>query len=248
MLELINGCFFLEERKILNNISLSLSPGECVVIWGLNGVGKSSLLDILSGWRTLGSSQGEVLLNQKNMRDWAPKERAGILAYLAQSQEVLFDDSVRELLKILDPLELLIERLAGDFKIFNLLDRNFYSLSGGEKMKVALLRVILQLRVFNQDLKGAYLLLDEPLAHLDQIYQQEFLSNLLKLKQEGLGILIVLHDLNLAWKYADRFLIYFNGQLHECENKNEDKDKEGLVKKIKDFYGVDLKQERAWSF
>lgn len=219
-------------------------------------MGKSSFLDVLSGFIKLEKNKGEVLLNKKNILNWDVKKKSEYLAYLSQSQDVLFDELVRELLKVVDPEEKLIESLGKEFNVLNLLDRNFHSLSGGEKARVSLLRVILQLKIsrdqkdLKKDLSGRYLLLDEPLAHLDQIYQKDFLSCLLKLKQEGLGILIAMHDLNLAWNYADRLLIYFDGNLHECENKNIEKDKaqEGLINKIKDFYGVSLKQEVSWSF
>ena len=122
MLELIDGCFFLEDKKILDHCSFALSPGECAVIWGLNGVGKSSFLDVLSGFIKLEADAGQVLLNKKNSLDWEIKKKSEYLAYLSQSQMVLFDDSVRDLLKILDPLEQLIDSLARDFNILNLLE------------------------------------------------------------------------------------------------------------------------------
>ncbi len=246
-LSLINALVKIGGRHLLDHIYLDLNPGECVVIWGLNGVGKSSLLDVLSGWR--GLDQGAVFLNGENIKNLTIKTRANYLAYLTQESKVLFDDQVLELLKIFKVDLKIINHWAEILKVKNLLNRSFQSLSGGEKSKIFILKKILQLiklsklsKLNQENLRGSYLLLDEPMAHLDQLYQQEFLEVLLKLKQQGLGVLLVMHDLNQAWSCADRFFIYFQGCLYFC------KDEQALFKNFKDFYQKDLSRGEGFVF
>ncbi len=214
-------------REILNQVSLEICSGECMVLWGLNGAGKSSLLDILSGWRVPDS--GNIFLEEKLLSQWKSLERASRVAYLAQYHEIYFDASVLELLENKNNvLKLKFEQLLNIFNLNNsdLLTRRLGSLSGGEKAKIALLRALLQLEISLEEslerfYEGRYLLLDEPLAHLDMAYQKDLYRYLMGFKQQGLGLIMIIHDLNQAWKYADRFLILANGKLWECETPEE---------------------------
>lgn len=218
--------YVVKDKVILKEISLAISAGECVVLWGLNGAGKSTLLDVLSGWKK--PQNGRVILDQKNLWAYQSKDRAKRLAYLAHTQEVYFDLRVSEILKLfnldLDKV-LRLSQDVFDWDVSDFLQRRVGSLSAGEKTKLALLRSLLQLNsnfgLEKNSYEGCYLLLDEPLAHLDMIYQNKLFKALLKLKQCGLGLVMVIHDLNQAWKYADRFFILNQGQLYRCQTPDE---------------------------
>ena len=220
MLILKSGSLWQNNRWLLDQVDLEVRPGEAVLIWGLNGAGKSSLLDALSGWRSL--DQGYVSINNDLLSAWNPNLRAQHLSYLTQHHGVYFDGEVGELLGALIIKDkrinkAVLDSLSKTFGVGDLLDRRFMSLSGGEQAKVSLLRVMLQLSENLENYRGRYLLLDEPLAHLDIFYQQAVYENLTRLKQQGLGLVMVIHDLNQAWRYADRFFILLDGKLHECK-------------------------------
>lgn len=210
------------EKKILDGVSASFAPGTVSAILGPNGAGKSTLLKILSG--AVAPDAGAVSLNGRPLGDFSAQALARQRAFLAQESSLGFDFSVEEVVVLgriphlggweserdwkicawaLDAVEL------GDFRC-----RRFMTLSGGEKQRVHLARVLAQLEGYAPATGPRWLLLDEPTAALDLRHQHAVLVKVKSFARAyGFGVLVVLHDLNLAVRYADRVLLLHQGRV-----------------------------------
>ena len=208
-------------RFLLDRVSLELRPGELHAVLGANGAGKSSLLRVLAGEWT--PHVGDVRLNGRPMRDWTLPERARQRAVLPQDDELRFGFTAEEVVG-LGRLAVAGSRPADDATAvrvalvetgtLHLATRDHTTLSGGERQRVQLARVLAQLTADGAaDLHGRYLLLDEPTAALDLAHQHAFLSLARARAARGAGVLVVLHDINLAAQYADRISLLGEGRL-----------------------------------
>ncbi|MFT3719542.1 MAG: heme ABC transporter ATP-binding protein [Pseudorhodoferax sp.] len=190
-------------KTLLQPTDLRLVPGRVTAILGPNGAGKSTLLALLSGERR--PSRGRVLLDGQDLAGMAPAALALRRAVMAQEAPVAFDFLAREVVELgRYPHRLrpsadeagIVAQAMRDTGVAHLADRVFNSLSGGEKARVHLARALAQ--------GGRWLLLDEPTAALDLAHQHQALQLLRRLAHaQGLGVVLVLHDLNLALRYAD---------------------------------------------
>ena len=190
-------------KPLLARTDLRLSPGRVTAVLGPNGAGKSTLLALLSGERR--PDQGQVLLDGADIAGIPSPALALRRAVMAQEGAVSFDFLVREVVELgryphrLRPTAgeaALVAQAMADADVTHLAPRVFNSLSGGEKARVHLARVLAQ--------ATPWLLLDEPTAALDLAHQHQALQRLRRLaQQQGLGVVLVLHDLNLALRYAD---------------------------------------------
>jgi|SRR5690554_6194467 len=204
-------------RQILQLPQAGLSAGEFVAVLGPNGAGKSSLLKVLCGeWS---ANQGSIHLHNKNITAWPRQLLAKHLGVLPQASQLSFPFQAKEVVAIgATPLSL--TRRAIDDAIrhwmqatdtWQFADRLYTSLSGGEKQRVQLARVLLQL---SQAEDEPLLLLDEPTSAQD-LGQQHQLLNLIKslCQQYNFAVISILHDLNQASRYADNVWILHQGQL-----------------------------------
>ncbi|PHI21906.1 heme ABC transporter ATP-binding protein [Lewinellaceae bacterium SD302] len=214
-------------RKILNDVSISCPPGQVTVIMGRNGAGKSTLLRILAG--ELLPDTGSVNMNGSTLSSLSSRELADRRSVLAQTSHLTYPMRVREVVEMgcynrYDRLkhyerESLIESSLEKLKLNSFADRFFDTLSGGEQKRVLLSKCLAQLHAGRVAGKQQFLLLDEPTAALDVEQQFLFLELATSLAQrEGIGIIAVLHDLNLAARYADRVLLLKNGKKQVAGN------------------------------
>ncbi|MFW5883604.1 MAG: heme ABC transporter ATP-binding protein [Verrucomicrobiota bacterium] len=214
-------------KAILARQSLSLQPGELNVVLGPNGAGKSTLLKVLTG--ELEPDSGQVFYEEVPLAELDPPEIARRRAVLGQSSSLAFDFSVAEVVMLgriphLSSWESPKDRQAcaealeavemADFR-----HRSYPSLSGGEQQRVHLARVLAQLDAHAAraeaagERRAAWLFLDEPTSALDLRHQHAVLELARRLARErGIGILAILHDLNLALRYADRVVLLSQGQ------------------------------------
>lgn len=196
-------------REVVQQVSLGLAAGEWLALLGPNGAGKSTLLRLLAGLIT--PRQGEVWLDQQPLRRYSSWQRGQRIAFLAQSSPYPGELTVLEVVGLgrLAHQGLLgrssladrqaIQQALEHTQTTDLAYRLLGSLSGGERQRVLLARCLAT--------QPRYLLLDEPTAHLDLHHQAEFLQLLWNLTHQGLGILSVLHDPNLAgWANRVGFL------------------------------------------
>jgi iron complex transport system ATP-binding protein len=206
---------------LLHPASAHFAAGQLTAIVGPNGAGKSTLMSVLTGQRQ--PVHGQVDLNGKALQHWAREDLARLRAFVAQETQVAFDFSVREVVELgryshrrqPSRQESSITRLAMQAtRVDHLADRPVNTLSGGEKARVHLARALAQVWEAPDDDQPRWLLLDEPTAALDLQHQHHMLQLVRDwaLKQ-GIGVVAVLHDLNLALRYSDRCLVLQQGRL-----------------------------------
>ncbi|EMR14163.1 hemin importer ATP-binding subunit [Methylophaga lonarensis MPL] len=204
-------------RQLLDVSNLATHSGELIAILGPNGAGKSSLLKVISGeWH---AQAADILIHGRSRQQWARNQLAGHLGVLPQSSSLNFPFTVEEVV-LMGAIPLALSRQEARIKAQQLMqttdtsqfaDRLYTSLSGGERQRVQLARVLLQL---SQAQSAPVLLLDEPLSAQDLSQQHQLMSLMQQLAhQQQATILVVLHDLNHALRYADRIWLMNSGHL-----------------------------------
>jgi len=216
-----NISLHIADFDLLRNINLSVEAGVVTVLVGPNGAGKSSLLKVLTG--EMEPTRGSVLLNQLELSQWDRQEKANLLAVLPQHSVLNFPFTASEVVGLgCIPHE---TGYAKDQKITaealqvvdaSYLQRRLYTqMSGGEKQRVQLARVLAQVWLPSQH-GDQFLVLDEPTAAFDLSHQQMTLDIVKKLSARGVGVLMVLHDLNLAARCADNLVVMNGGVIEAC--------------------------------
>ncbi len=206
-----------QARSIIHQLNLQLDRGEWLSLLGGNGCGKSTLLKLLS--RLLKPQQGIVWLDGKAIHTEPPHLVAQKMALLPQQQTVPSGLTVQQLVSLgrtphqpwyqweltdLDRSQ--VDRAMILTQVYDFGDRSIESLSGGERQRAFLALALAQ--------NPRVLLLDEPTTYLDLRYQLELLTLLKDLQQQqGLTIITVLHELNLAIRYSDRLAMLKDGSL-----------------------------------
>ena len=207
-------------RCVLDVPFLSLQAGQVHAVLGPNGAGKSTLMHALCGLE--GGSARRVHLHGRLLSDWDTVELARHRALLSQAVHVPFDFSVRDIVRMgrhphahcPHPQESeLIERCLDTVGALHLRDRLHAGLSGGEKARVQLARVLAQVTPPPDDDTPRWLLLDEPTAALDLAHQHAVMQLMQQRATQGHGVVVVLHDLNLAQAYADQVVVMRDGRL-----------------------------------
>ena len=209
------------DKSILEDINIEIKKGMILSILGPNGAGKSSLLNILSG--DVESNIGNVFYDNTDIKNISIQERAFIRSVMSQNQPIVFDFSVRDIVEMgwLDKgnirysnnINNAIIGVLNDCEIAHLEKRKFNTLSGGEQRRVHFARSLIQLWRESGNKDSRYLMLDEPTSNLDLSHQIKLMNMLKKLANDGVGILLILHDLNLAFNFSDYIAIIKNGKL-----------------------------------
>lgn len=200
-------------REVLRGVDLEVQAGQVLALVGPNGAGKSTLLAALAGDTAL--SAGHITLDGKALSDWDAGELALRRAVLLQQISLSFPFTVEEVVMMgrapwsnvsgqeLDQ-DVVNEAMAAT-DVTEFAERKFSALSGGEKARVALSRVLAQ--------TTSIVMLDEPTAALDLRHQEQVLQIARLRAQAGDAVVVVLHDLNLAAGYADQVAVLANGKL-----------------------------------
>lgn len=205
----------LSGRSIVNDVSLSLPRGSLVALVGPNGAGKTTLLKAIAG---LLPSEGIVRLGDQRLSDLSIRERATRMAYLPQGHIVHWPLPARDVVALgryphgaTDPARLsehdreVVERAMTAADVTALADRRVTELSGGERSRVALARVLA--------VEAAVILADEPIASLDPRYQIEVMRLLRNVADAGTLVIVVTHDLGLTARFADQVMVLSQGRL-----------------------------------
>ena len=206
-------------RAVLRGVSLGLRAGEVLALTGPNGAGKSTLLRVASGERT--PDAGQVEVNGRPLRSMHPAHWSRRRAVLPQRSSLAFPFTVGEVVELGRSPHYASARPADDARavawamraagVEALAERRDPQLSGGEQQRVQLARILAQLDPGHDEREPRWLFLDEPVAGLDPAYQHGLLSLARRVAQRGIGVLAVLHDLNLAAQYADRIAVLQHG-------------------------------------
>lgn len=222
--------------EVLSGVTLDFPRPEMVALTGPNGAGKSTLLGIMAGLRP--GHEGHCTLNGRPVSQWRRADFARLVAFVPQSLKLdfpftaeqvvlmgrtpyaggLFEspsdwDAVHRAMELTDTLE---------FR-----QRDFRSLSGGERQRVVLASALAQ--------EPRALLLDEPTTFLDLSHQVAIYGLLRSLARDGLLVISVTHDLNLAAAYSDRVIALRRGRVQADASPCEAL----TVERIRDLFGVD---------
>ena len=207
----------IDGKKIVDDVSVELAAGEVVAICGPNGAGKSTLLRVLSG--ELKPSSGDVKIEGRQLEAWSVKELATTRALLHQQSLLSFPFSVREVVAMgrfpyeEDPQhDAVVTACLERVDMLSMASRIYTTLSGGEKQRVQMARVLAQLT--SDDDRKKVLLLDEPTSALDLPHQDATLAIAADYaRKHQYAVAVVLHDLNLAASWADRIVFLSDGRL-----------------------------------
>ncbi|MCC8960423.1 ABC transporter ATP-binding protein [Bradyrhizobium sp. Pear77] len=205
----------LGSRKVLHDVSLSLEAGHLAALVGPNGAGKTTLLRALAG---LIPSDGEVRIAGDALASLQLRERAKRFAYLPQGHMVHWPLPARDIVALgryphgaTDPARLsprdieAVLRAMQAVDVIEFSDRRVTELSGGERSRVALARVLA--------VEAPVILADEPTASLDPRHQIDVMQKLRNVADTGVLVIVVTHDLGLAARFADHVLVLSDGRL-----------------------------------
>jgi iron complex transport system ATP-binding protein len=211
-LAVTNVSISLNQQDILHQVSIAAEKKELVGILGPNGSGKSTLLKSI--YRFLKPDAGIISLNGENIYQLSSRQTARQMAVVRQESPVEFDFIVQEIVAMgRSPHKSLLERdTENDRKIIaqalnrvgmeSFSERNYATLSGGEKQRVLIARALAQ--------QAKIFVLDEPTNHLDIYYQLEIMDIV---KTLNITVIAALHDLNIAAAYCDRLFVINAGKI-----------------------------------
>lgn len=200
------------QRRVVDGVSIHVSPGEIVGLLGPNGAGKTTTFNMVVG--IVRPDEGDVLFEQKEITDLPMHERARAgIGYLTQEPSVFRKLTVKEnILAILETCDigtaerqLRLKSLLDELDLSSLSESKAYQLSGGEKRRLEITRAL----VTNPKL----LLLDEPFAGIDPIAVYEVQKIVRRLRERGLGILITDHNVRETLKMVDRAYLIHQGRV-----------------------------------
>ncbi|MCZ9352090.1 heme ABC transporter ATP-binding protein [Streptomyces mutabilis] len=200
-------------RPVLDGVDVTVRAGEVLALVGPNGAGKSTLLGVLAA--DVPAVEGGVRVHGRPVADWTAPELALRRAVLPQSASLSFPFPVEEVVRmgrapwagtdLADEDDAAVAEAMARTEVTGFAGRPFSALSGGERARVALARVLAQ--------RSPLLLLDEPTAALDLRHQELVLRLCRERAREGDAVVVVLHDLALAAAYADRVAVLRAGRI-----------------------------------
>ncbi len=217
----VHAAYSLRGRRLLDDASLSLVPGQLHVLLGPNGAGKSTLLRLLAG--DLKSGGGQVQLDERPLPAWTSTALARRRAVMMQREDLPFPFRVEEVVALgrlpwqrsasAPGEQAVIAAALAEAGANGLAGRRYNELSGGERARVQLARALAQISAPAGDGEARYLLLDEPTASLDFAFQYHCLLTMRRLAARGIGVLAILQDPNLALRHADTVSLIERGRI-----------------------------------
>jgi iron complex transport system ATP-binding protein len=229
MLSATNITYKIGSKILLDDVSVIFEPGKLNLIIGPNGAGKSTLIKVLCN--QVQPESGTILFGNKNINDYSTQKLGQIRSVLSQNIDLTFPLKVWEVVmmgryphfsvKPTERDEKACEEAMQFFDVLDLADRNYITLSGGEKQRVHFARVTAQIWYPVKD-SCRYLIMDEPLTFLDVYYQFQFMHKIVELlKTNDIVVIGVVHDLNLTAKFADKIVLINQGKILAEGNKKE---------------------------
>lgn len=219
----------VDGKRLIDDITLDVPAGGVSVLIGPNGAGKSTLLKALTGEQRI--CGGSILIDGRDVAAMAPRELAQRRAVVPQSSRLHFPFTAEEVVLLGasvpgfgprdDSVGVNADRAMAAADVAHFAHRAYPTLSGGERQRVHLARALCQLWNAPPVRGTRALFLDEPTSSLDIAHQLLILDAARKEAQKGIAVLVVLHDLNLAARYADRVALMSNGRLHAVGTPDE---------------------------
>ena len=213
-LQLKEVSFRIDSKLLLSNINISIQPAKIFSFIGPNGAGKTTLLRVASG----ALSAPGVTLDSKPLKALTPEGRARKFAFLNQSSELNFPFKCLEVLHLgriphrtsRRCNERIVEEVINSLSLDKLVDRIYTTMSGGEKQRVQIGRILCQVW---DNIDSAFVFFDEPTAELDLAHQLRFFDTVKMLAARGASISLVLHDVNLASRFSDELILLKSGKI-----------------------------------
>lgn len=229
MLTLEQASFRIGRATLVDDASIAVTPGRLTAVVGPNGAGKSTTLRLLSG--EVAPTKGAARLDGEPLAALTPRALARRRAVVAQRSELAFDFRVVDVVLLgRHPFNggypgrfdrRLAEQALFAVGLDAFAERRYLSLSGGERQRVQIARSLVQLEgeavgrdLATGDAPARYWLLDEPTSALDLRHQHRLMAQCRDRVSDGVGVLVVLHDLNLALRYADDVVLMSAGRVH----------------------------------
>ncbi len=216
----------VDRLPLVRDASVRVQPGRVIAIMGPNGAGKTTLLRLIAG--DVAPDTGVVTYDGQALEQISLTERARRRAVVPQRSSIAFGFSVLETVLIgryphggdhAGTTDVRIARRAlARAGVAEFESRRVTTLSGGELARVMLARAMAQI---DGDTGARYLLLDEPTGALDPAHQHHILRLLRDMARESVGVLMILHDLNLAARYADEIVLMRGGAVSACGSPDE---------------------------
>ncbi len=209
--------FAYRQDTLVNDVSTEFAAGQVSIIVGPNGAGKTTLLKLISGELKCGA--GNISYHGRKLTDMSLLEQALARAVMTQASHIVFDFLVKDILAMgwVRPnqgmMKTQMQAVIEQCHIADYLHRPFNSLSGGEQQRVQFARALLQVCPMAPLTQPAFLLLDEPTSSLDVAHELMLLELVQDAAAQGIGVIIVMHDLNLASRYADNIYLLCKGAL-----------------------------------
>jgi iron complex transport system ATP-binding protein len=232
-------------RAIVQAASVALHAGRMTVVIGPNGAGKSTLLRLLTG--EIAPSSGHVLVDGGPLGGLPAWRLACRRAVMMQAARLAFPFSAHEVVALGasgvgramtgGALDALVMQALAKADVAHLAGRAYQSLSGGEQQRVQFARALSQLMAGRSVEQRQILFLDEPVSSLDLRHQLALLDAALDLAREGVAVLAVLHDINLALAYADHLIVMHDSRI-AAQGPPADVVTDGL---LADVFGVTLR-------
>lgn len=238
-LKLKNVSYKIGEKEILKDICFECRHGEIIGIIGPNGSGKTTLLKTVNGINKI--TKGSIILNDKNITEYKEKELAKNISFMNQNTNLGFDFPCIDVVVLgrYPYLERFQEYGKKDMEIaekymeitntLKFKDKSILELSGGERQRVLFAKVLTQ--------ESNIMLLDEPSASLDMMYEDELFKHLENMKNGFKTVISVIHNLRIAVKYCTRLILLSNGEIIK-DGKPEEVITEENLKKV---YGINTK-------
>lgn len=210
--------FKYSSRPVIENVSLDFASSEIVAVCGPNGVGKSTLLKCINRILT---PEGNIFLDEQNIKKMKMVQIAKRIGYVPQDTSHVFSVTVFDMVLMgrrphlgwgsSDTDEKKVIEILDMMGIQDIALRDFNELSGGQKQKVIISRALAQ--------EPEIILMDEPTSNLDLKHQLEVMELIRYLSEKKkLLVIMAIHDLNLASRYADKIILMKNGMIHSAGN------------------------------
>ncbi|MGH4124537.1 MAG: ABC transporter ATP-binding protein [Clostridium sp.] len=216
--------FGYNDKYLLENINLEFKKGNMYALLGRNGSGKTTLIKLILG--LLNFKSGLITIEGKNSKKIGSNELSKLIAYVPQNEEATYGIKVIELvvmgrnpyLKLFDMPSYkdyeIAQKVLKNLGIENLMQKNYSEISGGERQLVLIARALVQ--------NTKFILMDEPVSNLDIRNQHDVLKKIKNISVDlNIGILLSIHDPNLAMRYCNEAVLLKNGKVVHCGKTEE---------------------------
>lgn len=222
MINLQNISVTRGEKNIIHDLSLSIDSGKLTILMGPNGAGKSTLLEVFSG--QIIPDRGTIIWEGESFQKWAPVKLAQRRTVMSQKVNLSFPIQIEQLVDMgcyaayqetkQEERGAIVEYALNKVGLRSFIGRDYNTLSGGEQQRVLMAKCIAQLECHYWRPQPQYLFLDEATAGLD-VKQKNHLFKLVKeiIARRGIGVLAIVHDLQLAAQYADEIILMKDGEI-----------------------------------